>query len=144
MRWAGDNAMQVYLAGPITGFEDTWREDLASVLRYRHGIHAFLPQAGELYKEKYSIENPAPVLTQRDKWMCTKSDVVLANFTGSTKASIGTCIELGWADASGVPIISVIEDGNIHSHDMVLSVSNFVVCTLVEAVNILRGLNGWV
>lgn len=144
MRYASPNVLQVYLAGPITGHEDTWREKLQSELRYKYGIVAVLPQASELYAEELDIARPAPVLTVRDRWMCTKSDVVLVNFTGSVKASIGTCIEIGWASEAGVPIISVVPIGNIHNHDMIESLSTFLVQTIEEATTILRGLQGWV
>ena len=143
MRYSSSNMLQVYLAGPITGFEDTWREELANLLRYKYSIVAVLPQAGELYIDELGIKDPANVLTTRDKWMCTKSDVVLANFTDSVKASIGTCIELGWANLAGVPIIAVIPPGNIHTHPMIESLVDFNVPDLDEAVRILRGLAGW-
>lgn len=143
MRYTGNNVLQVYLSGPITGFEGEWREELRTELRYKHGIVAVLPEAAELYTEKLGIKNPAPVLTIRDKWMCTKSDVVLANFTGSVKASIGTCIELGWASMADVPILAIIPEGNVHSHAMIESVATFIVPDLEEAINILRGLQGW-
>ena len=145
MRFSSPHVLQVYLAGPITDAdpEDVWRHELRTHLRFKYGIVAVLPQAGALYTEHLGIENPAPVLTQRDKWMCQQSDVVLANFTGSEKASIGTCIELGWANLAGVPIIAVIPPGNIHTHPMIESLVDFNVPDLDEAVRILRGLAGW-
>jgi len=144
MRYASSNVLQVYLAGPITGFENSWREEYQSELRYKYGIVAVLPQAQERYEEELGIIDAAPVLTQRDKWMCTKSDVVLANFMGSVKASIGTCIEIGWANMAGVPIIAVIPEGNVHSHAMIKSLSTFTVKDLQQATSILIGLQGWV
>lgn len=145
MRFSSPHVLQVYLAGPITDAdpEDVWRHELRTHLRFKYGIVAVLPQAGALYTEHLGIENPAPVLTQRDKWMCQQSDVVLANFTGSEKASIGTCIEIGWASLANVPIIAVLEKGNVHDHAMITSLVNFRVDTLEEAVPILRGLQGW-
>ena len=143
MRYSSPNMLQVYLAGPITGFEDTWREEFANLLRYKYSIVAVLPQASELYTEQLGIKDPSTVLTTRDKWMCTKSDVVVANFTDSVKASIGTCIEIGWASLADVPIIAVIPSGNIHDHAMIRTLATFVVPNLDEAVKILRGLSGW-
>lgn len=138
-------SMQVYLAGPITHAVDSvsWREMLSVILRYKYGIVAVLPMAGADYAQFGAREeDTASILTLRDKWMTTKSDAVLANFTGSKKASIGTCIELGWANEAGVPIIAVIPEGNIHNHPMVDSIIDFKVETLEDALGVLRGLNG--
>lgn len=94
------------------------------------------------YTAEYGIHDPGPVLTQRDKWFCEKADVVLANFEHSEKPSIGTCIELGWADEAGTPIVAAIPDGNVHEHPIVLNVVKFRTRTLNEAARVVLGLAG--
>lgn len=134
-------SMQVYLAGPITEILDDWRASFTTEMRYKYAITCVSPLAGELYEEKYGTV-AAPVLTTRDKWMATQSDVVLANFLDSTKVSIGTCIEIGWASQAGVPIVAIVPVGNVHNHAMIDELVTMKVETLEEAKNVLRALNG--
>lgn len=139
--------MQVYLAGPITGTDPSaadWRNSTEAELLLE-GIRVVRPSAMSLYQDLYNIPSPKQagmILTVRDYNMTTKSDVVLANFEGSTTGSIGTAIELGWASESGVPIVGVVPKGNVHEHPMVLSVLSFRAHTLVEGVRIVKALAG--
>lgn len=62
----------------------------------------------------------------RDRNDCMKSDLIFMNLLDAKEASIGTTVELGWADAARVPVILVMEDGgtvkdsetgsNVHEH----------------------------
>lgn len=141
-------SLRVYLAGPITDADSVhegWRAELTTRLRTKYGIIAMSPMAGEDYPDRFGVgpKYVSQVLTTRDWWMCSKADVVLANFENSVKASIGTVIELGWASARGVSVLAVIPPGNIHEHPMIHSVATWVATDMEEAVGILRGLNGW-
>lgn len=138
--------MRVYLAGPITEDREDrkdWRRETAEQLAL-DGIEAVLPSPKETYSQVYGelYDSADAVLTVRDWWYTTKSDVVLANFGDSEKASIGTSIELGWACQARVPIVAVIEDGNVHDHPMVLSVITFRAFTLQEGIRIVQALGG--
>ena len=56
----------------------------------------------------------------RDRWDCTRCDVLLVNLLGAKSVSVGTCMEIAWADLSRIPIVCAIEkDGNPHEHMMV-------------------------
>lgn len=141
-------SLRVYLAGPITDADSAhegWRAELTTRLRTQYGIVAMSPMAAEDYPDRYGVGEKYinQVLTTRDWWMCSKADVVLANFENSVKASIGTAIEIGWASARDVPVLAVIPPGNIHEHAMIKSTAAWIATDLEEAVGILRGLNGW-
>ena len=75
--------------------------------------------------------NQSPVSTTngilgRDRNDCMKSDLIFMNMLGAKETSIGTTVELGWADAARVPVILVMEDqgtvedsptkSNVHEH----------------------------
>lgn len=138
--------MRVYLAGPITedrGDRIDWRLETAEELG-SEGIECLLPRAMNEYMRHYDIrlENAPTVLTVRDKIFTTECDMVLANFCDSTKASIGTCIELGWASQAGVPVVAAIPPDNVHEHPMVLSVITFRAYHLVEAEHTVMAVHG--
>lgn len=141
----GWRAKQVYLAGPIgiggVDMNGPWR----------HGAREYLEDKGLIVVEpleasKYSLYSEgtsdlvARILTARDKRFSTESDYILVNFTGSTARSIGTCMELGWADASGTTIVTVMEEEDHHRQPMVESVSDYIVDNLDDACRIISTL----
>ena len=147
----------VYLAGPITGLTydegQDWREiarkELADV-----GIEAYSPLRAKKHLRALGVLDNAgrpdsaylglnPLsepqgITTRDRFDCMGRDMVLANFLGATTVSIGTCIELGWADAARRPIVAVMEEDNIHRHAMVNTVAGFIVPTLEDALTVCK------
>lgn len=147
----------VYLAGPITGLTydegQDWREiaveELADV-----GIEAYSPLRAKKHLRALGVLDNAgrpdsaylglnPLsepqgITTRDRFDCMGKDMVLANFLGATTVSIGTCIELGWADAARRPIVAVMEEDNIHRHAMVNTVAGFIVPTLEDALTVCK------
>lgn len=146
---------RVYLAGPITGLSyagaTDWRVDVAAKLL--PGIVGVSPMRGKEYlasleqiggtpNEAYMVHamSTPKSITARDRYDTTTSDAVLMNVLGATRVSIGTMIEAGWADAHRVPLILVIEAGNVHSHAMLDQVAGYVVETLDEAVHVLKTL----
>lgn len=149
----------VYLAGPITGltYDDgaDWRVSVAADL-LNSGIEAFSPLRAKDYLRRFGVldaggsdgssyvgvnvlSNPQGITT-RDRFDTTGRDVVLANLIGAERVSIGTMIELGWADASRTPIVLAMEPGNIHAHAMVEAVAGFTVPTLEEAVAVVKAI----
>ena len=78
--------------------------------------------------------------TTRDRWDSMRCDVMLVNVIGAERISVGTCIELGWADAARVPIVLAMDEGNVHDHLIVRGVAGYVVTTLDEAINVVLGL----
>lgn len=147
----------VYLAGPITGLTydgaQDWREDVAIELDCA-GIVAYSPLRakkhlrvlGELdnagtkdsaYLGMNPLSEPQGITT-RDRFDCTGRDMVLVNFLGADRVSIGTCIELGWADAARVPVVVAMEEDNVHRHAMVNQIAGFIVPTLEQAVDVVK------
>jgi nucleoside 2-deoxyribosyltransferase len=143
----------VYLAGPIDGLtygEATrWRNKFRDDLSY-HGIKAVDPMRSQTYLAE--IEGPltsckiaasvaenkstltASHITAADKFDCTNCSFIIVNVLGAKKVSIGTMIEVGWANANNIPIILVIEEeGNVHEHPILDECSGFRVDDLEKA-----------
>ncbi len=147
-----NSAKTVYLAGPISGllYNDAtdWREYAALVLA-THGVETkspmrhkdFLKQTGLLSDQGYSedpLTSPHGIVT-RDRNDTQTSDVVLLNLLGAKTASIGSMVELGWADSVRTPVVTVLDitdTENPHKHAFVKELSGFVVPTLEEAIHI--------
>ena len=143
---------KVYLAGAISGltYDEAvnWREYAAQVLapdivaysplRQKH----FLADVGVLdgsYAQN-SLSTDRGIMT-RDHWDCRTSDVILVNFLGSSKVSIGTCMEIAWAFAYNKPLVMVMEEkGNIHDHPMVREAIGYKVDTLDNGLAIVKAI----
>lgn len=139
----------VYLAGPITGLSYgqtvDWREDFAS--RLPNWIIPLSPMRGKAYlkheaeiADKYddAVMSTAKAITTRDRWDVQRSDVMVANLLGAERVSIGTMIELGWADSARVPIVLVMEERNPHNHAIVREVAGIRVYGLYDAVQVVK------
>jgi nucleoside 2-deoxyribosyltransferase len=150
--------MLVYLAGPISGlnFEGAtdWREyakaelsqfgiKALSPLRYQHhlkSIGKFTNEGGETARLKSTMSTPRG-LTTRDRWDATRCDVLLVNLLGAPQVSIGTVMEIAWADAKRIPIVVAMEEsGNHHEHAMINEAIGFRVASLWEAIDVTRQL----
>lgn len=147
----------VYLAGPITGLSfggcTEWREGVRAELLKSH-IFGFSPMRSKEYLsgfteisgtgEEYahlSVMSTSRGIITRDRYDSQHCDLVLVNLLGATKVSIGTMIELGWADSVRAPIVCAIEaKGNVHEHMMVSELIGFRVTTLEEAVDVVKAI----
>lgn len=146
-----------YLAGPISGLNfgaaTDWRIEARKKLE-ESGIDAYSPLRGKEYLatigalsghgREYAdmgvLSTPPAVLT-RDRFDCTKRDVVLMNLLGAEKVSIGTMMELAWADLARVPVVCAMEDqGNVHDHMMVTQAIGFRVRTLEDAIHVVKSI----
>ncbi len=148
----------VYLAGPIKGCSydnaTDWRVDTHAFFhRLEHPtcrIEALSPMRFKTHlKNTKCLDgghvNRAPAnaqellctphgITTRDRMDVMRSELVIMNLLGATQVSIGTMIELGWADAKNIPVIVVMEkDENIHNHPMVNEIASFIVHSLSDA-----------
>jgi nucleoside 2-deoxyribosyltransferase len=139
----------LYCAGPITGISygecTNWRDGVSKKLpKY---IHAMSPMRGRdhLVKEK-SVKDSYeefPLSSQKgitcqDRMDVMRCDMILVNFLGATKVSIGTVMEIAWADAWRKPIIIVMEKDSLHSHSMIREVAGYIVSDLDEAIQIVK------
>ena len=138
----------VYLAGPITslsfGEATDWRAYAMRMLS-DSGIDAFSPLRAKTYLSKennikdHYDSNPlstAHGIVTRDRFDTMHRDLILVNFIGATKVSIGTVMEIAWADACRKPIVIAMEKGNVHEHAMLTEVSGYIVDDLDEAIEI--------
>ena len=144
----------VYLAGPIAGLNYAgavnWRAaaiaDLAAV-----GIKGLSPMRAKEYLRdvrEFSadcqsegivniLSTPRSVMT-RDRFDATRCDMMLVNFLGAQRVSIGTCMEVAWADLKRIPIVCVMEAGNVHEHAMIDQALGWRVDSLVEALHLIK------
>lgn len=138
-----------YLAGPISGLEFDQAQDWRAIAARRladHGIIGLSPLRAKEYLRGTGVLpvdgftqplSTSKGITTRDRFDCTRSDAVLVNLVGARAVSIGTMIELGWADSARNPVILAMEpEGNPHAHAMVREIAGFVVPTVEEAVEL--------
>lgn len=148
----------VYLAGPITGLTydgaEDWRAyakaELAkfnihglSPLRakdYLRQVKGPLSGTGEEYEHLGVLSLPRGVMT-RDRFDATRCDVLLVNLIGAKAVSIGTVMEIAWADLSRTPIVVAMEDkGNPHEHMMIAEAIGFRLPTLDGALHVVKAI----
>lgn len=144
----------LYLAGPITGQTyagaTDWREYARNAL-WPH-IEARSPMRGKAYLAamvdpiggtpdeaytRHAISSVAGVVA-RDRNDVYTCGAVLAYLRDTDRASIGTMVEFGWADAFRKPIITVLDKSGPHYHMFVTQLSGYVVETLEEGLQIAR------
>lgn len=143
----------VYLAGPITGltFEGCtdWREYAKGKLA-EDGIVGFSPLRCKEYLAERGVMDAmgyddAPLsspkgITTRDRWDVLTRDVVLVNLVGAESVSIGTVMEVAWADLARKPVVVAMDEGNVHTHAMLTHAAGFIVPSLLEAIAITKAL----
>lgn len=151
-------AFCVYLAGPITGLTfdgaEDWRASAKADLA-AHGIKALSPLrakeylrqvpgaisgTGEEYAHLGVLSLPRGVMT-RDRFDATRCDALLVNLIGAAKVSIGTVMEIAWADLCRTPVVVAIEPaGNVHEHMMIAEATGFRVPSLAEALHVVKAI----
>lgn len=138
----------VYLAGPISG--ESWQEakdwrDWASVRLATLGIATSDPLRGKDYLSHETAIPQAvgkkPMSTSkgivgRDHYDVRHATLILVNFLGTKKISVGTVWEIGVAYEARIPVIVVMEEGSMHDHPMVRECAYAVVGTLEDGVKI--------
>lgn len=152
--------MKVYLAGPIIGcaYRDctNWRIWVKDQLA-KYDIVGLSPMRSKNYLDKSGVIdkcydgrkdlNPlagvissSRGITTRDRWDVTRSDIVLVNLLGTESVSIGSVMEIAWADLCRIPIVVVMEKGNIHDHPIINQCIGFKVNSLIESVEVIKAL----
>ena len=139
----------VYLVGPITGLSydgaTDWRQYAKSFLSHRN-IAALNPMRGKDYllqetsiEDKYDkhVMSTSRGIMTRDYFDCMNAGVILANFLGAKKASIGSAMECAWAYVNHTPLIVCMEEsGNPHDHAMIREATGYRVESLDEGLKI--------
>lgn len=146
----------VYLAGPISGLNyngaTEWRDHAIQQLA-AIGIKGLSPMRCKEYLQgiddldKNCVEygainclsSPRGIIT-RDRFDATRCDVLFVNLLGADRISIGTVMEIAWADLSRIPIVCAMEPGNLHEHAMVSEVLGYRVSTIEEGLNIVKAI----
>lgn len=146
----------VYLAGPIAGLDyagaTDWRVH-AEVELNKANIRALSPMRAKEYLKSVQafsgtcgpegdmgpLSGPRAVMT-RDRFDATRCDVLLVNFLGATRISIGTAMEMAWADLKRIPVVCVCEPDNIHRHAMLDETVGFWATTLDEGIAIVKAI----
>lgn len=137
----------VYLVGPITGLSydgaTDWREKAIDYLK-EFEISGLSPLRGKDYllketsiEDKYdkNVMSTSRGIMTRDYFDCANAGVILANFLGAKKASIGSAMECAWAYDNHTPLIVCMEEsGNPHDHSMIREATGYRVTTLEEGL----------
>lgn len=148
----------VYLAGPITGLTyegaTDWREYAKKKLT-QYNILGVSPMRGKEFLrnlssmpsgnqakagDRHGLSLPHGFVA-RDRLDVRRADAVLMNLLGAERVSIGTMVEIGWADAFLKPVVLVIEkeglgswiggkppvykEVNIHEHGFVRELTQY-------------------
>ena len=142
--------MFVYLCGPMTGetynVATKWRNDVTYKLAVI-GIETIDPLRGKAFLEvdgvlgntngRSPLESAAGIVT-RDYWDVSRCGILLVNFLEAKIVSIGSCFEIAWAYQRKIPIIIVMEPGNVHDHCFIdICSGGFRVFSLNDAIELI-------
>lgn len=139
----------VYLAGPISGLTyanaTDWRRYSKDFLK-GYNIVGLDPLRGKDYlinetsiADKYDAHtmSTSRAIMVRDYFDCNNVGLILANFLGAKRISIGTVMECAWAYSARIPLILCMEkSGNVHDHSMIREAAGYHVDTLSEGLHI--------
>ena len=141
--------MKIYLARSISGlsYAEVMEEYGKTVSKLGALYHILNPMTakGHLKSEKEfasygKYTHPVSVghaIYERDKWMVQSCDILFADLSGTTKASIGVMYELAWAAQLNKHTVLVLPEGNIHTHTFVWESADVVFTEYDDAINYL-------
>jgi nucleoside 2-deoxyribosyltransferase len=126
---------KVYLSGPIASLSPaealSWREYAKFFLSTQSdnqviGIcpmrHSTYKNTGRLDRKEIDILKDKQACYTRDKYDIKDCDLVFVNvIKPPDRISMGTNIEVGWADAFGKPIIAVSDKDGTYDKDLLFS-----------------------
>ena len=145
--------MKIYLVGPISG--ESYGDVVASIEERRSalldqvdGVEIYHPMTGKGHlrtetKFKSTGYAGSPVSSNRaifgrDKWMVSQADVIVADFSSATIASIGSMFELAWAHLQGKLVVVIMGEDNVHQHAFVLQAADVIFEDFEEVVEYLQ------
>ncbi len=144
--------LKIYCVHPISGMsaDEVWSyyKRIQDVLDAHYDV--FIPMFGknslrtemkfraEGYKDNPLTSNHA--IFERDRWMVTQADIILANLTGAKIVSIGSVMELAWASMLGKYVVLIMEEENIHRHAFVLEAADVIYTKEEDALDYLQKL----
>jgi hypothetical protein len=148
----------IYLAGPITGLNHAnsvnWRRQFIDLMNGpgcspASVIECFSPMRGKDHLARHNIiehSYPGDILScqraimTRDRFDCTRCTLIVMNVLKASmadgcKPSLGTVMELAWADLARIPVIAIMDkEGSPYNHPMILEAIGFQVETIEQAV----------
>jgi hypothetical protein len=145
------NTYTIYMAGPVKGLAygpaTDWRHWFTEMME-GFNVECLDPlRAKEELKDETCIdriEYDEPMscpkgIYVRDRFDALRCDLLLVNLLNAEKPSLGSVMEIAWADALHKPIILAMEPGNVHEHAMILGACGFRVGSLTEAAAVAIG-----
>lgn len=146
---------RIYLAGPIAGLtysEAThgWRQEVSNALAGT-GIQCYSPMRGKVFlkdhagpigKEGYEQHPMSRMqgILGRDRNDVMEADLIFMNVQGAKSVSIGTTVELGWADAFRKPIVLVTDKEGPHNHAFFTGLATYVCHDVATAIDCTKAL----
>lgn len=133
------------MAGLGHSSASTWREHVTEGLQ--DVCECLSPLRGEkLSNGVYSatatdssVFNSQNAIIGRDRSDCCNSDLIFMNLLGAKKVSIGTMVELAWADACRKPVIVCMEaKGNPHDSLYARGLATYLVQDLDSGISVAR------
>lgn len=145
----------VYLAGPITGegYEEctTWRQYVAE--RLAPEVEALSPLRNKAFlvgettiddSYEHTVVASGRGIYLRDKHDVKRADALLIYFGEAKRPSLGTTMEIGWADAWGKPMVIVdYKFEGHHDHAMIGNADHAIhVDTLDQGIQMVNHILG--
>ena len=141
---------KIYLAGPVCGCTynecTQWREDWVDSFDSDFafsGVECINPMRGKEHLRNEtdidSVEYGTPLscprgVYVRDRWDALRCDLLVVNLLGARIPSLGSVMEIAWADAVGTPILLIMEEeGNVHEHLLINEACGFRVASVPAA-----------
>ena len=138
---------KVYLAGPITDISNqtalSWREYAEEHFK-KYNIHALSPL-------RFVLENQFPndtwiyddkYITMQCKNDIIQCDAVLVNFIGANvnKISVGTVIEIAWADILNKPVVTVLDETFKYNYGLLKNITQVKTFDINTGINMIKAL----
>lgn len=76
----------------------------------------------------------------RDHWDCQTADLILVNFMGADKISVGTVMEIAFGFAYRKPVVIAMEEENIHHHAMLDVAAGWICPSLDYAIDVTKAI----
>jgi len=142
--------MKIYMVHPISGLSadevfEYYQKNEATLTSW--GYDVLTPMYGkgmlrtELKFREADYSQPCTTnhaIFTRDHWMVTQADVLYANLTLATTASIGSIMELAWGSHLGKHIVATVPEKSVHRHCFVMEACSIIYPTHEESMEYLR------
>ncbi len=144
----------VYLAGYISSGKNDKGEELIDLCQeWRDWFIEKCPEArfinpmdGEavenLRKRGLLSDLPARAILEKDRASVRRADIIVANMDmfGGTRPTLGTPIELGWADADHKPILVLAHESDYTQHPFLIGMAAIIDHRKTEVLRVLKAI----